>query len=182
MPYYVGVNMPEWDEYRRWESRILRGGQPRSLFKYVEPWEAKTTVLSFPATPGPEPQRLGGGAQFLEEDSGLALWEVSTLAETCRDLSVKRVFGSYDGGGDESFTHFQGVEMSDGRVLQAGSSLDDEIDFDQLVEAAVSALMGGFDVGEFSLHGVVIIDVDACTITDEKNADVVLGNKKPWEV
>jgi hypothetical protein len=42
--------------------------------------------------------------------------------------------------------------------------------------------MGTFDAGEFVVHGVLVIDFDACTITDEKNADVIFGNKMPWEV
>jgi hypothetical protein len=56
------------------------------------------------------------------------------------------------------------------------------IDYAELVENAVSALMGTYDAGEFTLLGVVIIDLDAGMITDEKNIDVVLGDKKPWEV
>ena len=56
------------------------------------------------------------------------------------------------------------------------------IDYDELVENAVSALMGPYGEGPFTLQGVVIIDFDACTITDEKNANVVLGDKQPWEV
>jgi hypothetical protein len=174
MPYCVSEDMPEWDEYREWEDRGPgRGEKPVSLFKYIEPWQAPTAVLAFPATPGPAPQ-------FLETPEH-ALWKVSGMAATCRAMGVKRVFGSYDGGGDESFTYLLGVEMSDGRMIPA--ALHDEAeDTAQLVESAVFALMDeSFGIGPLTLQGVVIIDVDACTITDEKNADVVLGDKKPWE-
>jgi hypothetical protein len=155
-----------------------------------------------------------------------ALWKVSVLASRCRALGVKQVFGSYDGGGDESFTDFRGVKMSDGRVISAeslgipdteafraeigrlgrlpqaseedekpkalaaqilGREVDDQEarclnDFGEMVLEAAAAFMGSFDAGEFLLHGVITIDVDACTITDEKNADVVFGDKMPREV
>jgi hypothetical protein len=51
MPYYIGQEMLEWDEYRGWED--TRGGeQPLSLFKFIDPSEAKTTVLPFSAYAG----------------------------------------------------------------------------------------------------------------------------------
>jgi hypothetical protein len=199
MPYYVGEDMPEWDVYLDDETNIVEPAQ--SLFKYVRPWHANVTILPFLETPGSKPEfpqpspdgsppvsKPGFFARLFGQKTPPAaetpLRKVSRLTAECRALGVKRVFGSYDGGGDESFTYFDGVEMSDGRVIKA-NSLGREargIDCGQLVEDAVSALMGRFDAGPFILHGVVIVDFDACTITDEKNADVVLGDKKPWEV
>jgi hypothetical protein len=96
-------------------------------------------------------------------------------------MGVKRVFGRYDGGGDESFTHVLGVETSDGRVIRAAPH-DGTEGVAQLVENAVAALMGHFGTGPYTLRGVVIIDFDACAITDERNADIVFGDKMPWEV
>jgi hypothetical protein len=195
MPYYVGEDMPEWDQYTEWEGRGPgRGETPAALFKYIDPSQAKTTVLPFPATPGPEPEppQDDGYQEDMEAVSAYALWEVSRQTATCRELGVKRVFGRYDGGGDESFTYYQGVEMSDGHVIPASSVLRTMadpvrgeprcIDYDGLVENAVSALMGHYGEGPFSLQGVVIIDFDACTVTDEKNIDIVLGDKMPWEI
>ncbi len=194
MPYYVGEDMPEWSEFR--ENEEASGdGPPVSLFKYIEPWQANAAVLPFPDTPGPEPE-LPQRTAYSQENwlenfrreqnkaSAHALWEVSGRTATCRAAGVKRIFGRYDGGGDESFTYFDGVEMRDGRVVTAElfSREARGIDCGQVVEKAVSALMATFDAGEFILHGVVIVDFDACTITDEKNADVVFGNKMPWEV
>jgi hypothetical protein len=175
MPYCISEDMPEWDAYREWESKGPgRGEKPVSLFKYFEPWQTNTAVLPFPATPGPEPA-------FLESPEH-ALWKVSGMTAACRAMGVKRVFGSYDGGGDESFTYVLGVEMSDGRVIPAAPDEETE-DIAQLMENAVFALMDeSFGIGPVTLNGVVIIDFDACTITDEKDADVVFGNKMPWEV
>jgi hypothetical protein len=199
------------------------GEPPVSLFEYIEPLQAHSTVLSFPDTPGPEPEiprraayspppvrkpgffaRLFGQKeasvaeaprlsteQWLENfrmeekaASAHALWKLSGLTATCRALGVKRVFGSYDGGGDESFTYYHGIEMSDGCMISEEllRKVAEDIDCDQLVENAVSAIMGGFDAGEFKLHGAVIIDFDACTITDEKDAGIVFGDKTAWRL
>jgi hypothetical protein len=183
MPYYIGEEMPEWQAYQEWEGSGVRGEQPLSLFKYIDPSEARTTMLPFPATPGPEPElpQDDGYLEDMEAVSAHALWTVSGQTATYRDLGVKRVFGRYDGGGDESFTYVLGIEMSDGRVIPAGPQ-DETEGSAQLVENAVSALMGHYGEGPFTLHGVVIVDFDACTITDEKNIDVVLGDKMPWEI
>ena len=55
MPYYVGAGEPEWDEYLDL-SESDTFSEPVSLFKYVEPWQAETTVLRFSETPGAEPE------------------------------------------------------------------------------------------------------------------------------
>jgi hypothetical protein len=201
MPYYLGEDMEEeWHEYMDQVDADPTWEASESQFKYVEPWRAKTTVLSFPETPGPEPEvpqpaayrsppasKPGFFARLFGQKADPAephLWKVSRLTATCRTVGVKRVFGSYDGGGDESFTYFLGIEMIDGRVIPAEElgRQTRSVDYDQLVDDAVSALIGRFDAGPFILHGAVIIDFDACTITDEKNIDAVLGDKMPWEV
>ena len=95
MPYYVGVGDPEWDEYMK----MVEDGDaepPISLFKYVEPWAANTTVLQFPETPGPQPQDKNADpdpqlsppqqwrARFDNEQkfaSDLALWKLSSMTD-----------------------------------------------------------------------------------------------------
>jgi hypothetical protein len=234
MPYYFDEEDESYwdDEYRKrfekddWDEDDIDYEVPKSLFKYIEPWQANATVLSFSETPGPEPEiperipyfrnaspapsqgffaRLFGTEpapaaqrpqptseqQWLENFRKIeeatcvhSLWKVARMTVPCRALGVKRVFGSFDGGGDESFTYFKAVEMRDGRVIPA-DELQREVrgvDCEHLVENAAQALMGGFDAGSFKLHGVLTIDFDACTITDETNADVVFGDKKPWEI
>jgi hypothetical protein len=192
MPYYIGAGEPEWDEYMEIAEDVA--GPPISLFKYVEPWTAMTAVLPFPETPGPRPQaektdpapRQLSPEQMLERFqneqkhlSELALWELSSATAKCRDNGIKRVFGAYDGGGDESFAHFRSIEMSDGRVISA-EPIDEEtkgINCSQLIEQAAFALMGRHDAGEFFLRGALVIDFHACTITDEKDFDVVFGEQ-----
>lgn len=192
MPYYFGVDDPEWDEYVEDDNAEAS----ISLFKYVEPWTAKTTVLQFPETPGPRPedkdadparqqlsteQRIERYEKENKFASDLALWSLSSITAKCRANGVKRVFGSYDGGGDESLTHFRSIEMSDGRLIPAESIRRETrgIDCDQLITDATFALMGRhFDAGEFLLRGAVVIDFDACTITDERDVDVVFGQQE----
>jgi hypothetical protein len=156
MPYYVGAGEPEWDEYLA-QSETNWANEPVSLFKYVEPWQAETTVLRFAETPGVKPEapkdtayrrpttprrglfaRLFGNRaapvavpprpspeQLLEDfrrrqqaASAHALWKLSGATAASRMGDVKRVFASYDGGGDENFTHLHGAEANDGRVIE----------------------------------------------------------------
>jgi hypothetical protein len=184
--------MSEWEEY--WKREEAGGGEPpAALFTYVEPLQSNAAVVPFPDTPGPEPEIpprapyspdtwLENYKKEQEAAAAHALWKVSRLTATCRALGVKRVFGSYDGGGDESFTHYHGVEMGDSRVLSEEllRKVAEAVDCDQLVEDAVTVLMGGYGAGEFALRGALIIDFEACTITDEENADVVFGDKIEW--
>jgi hypothetical protein len=222
MPYYFGEDMEEYDDYIDKIEADPDYEVPASQYIYVQPWQANAAVLSFPETPGPEPEMprwpaygqpankfgffarlFGQRADAAPETSQPApeetlesytkqqeaacaheLWKVSRWAARCRDLALKRVFGTYDGGGDESFTHFLGIEMRDGRVIHADLIGGEAkgVDCKQLVEDAVSALMGSYGAGGFELYGAVIIDFDACTVTDEKNIDIVFGDKNPWEV
>jgi hypothetical protein len=192
MPYYVGADEPEWDEYLTMAEQGQVGEPPITLFKYVEPWLAKTTVLHFPETPGPRPRdpdarpaRELSTEQWMEMYdkeqkalSALALWRLSSMTATCRARGIKRVVGGYDGGGDESFARVRRIEMSDGRVLY---DVTRDLNCYQLIEDAAFALLGSHDAGEFLLRGAVIIDFDACTITDERDLDVVFGQQRPAE-
>jgi hypothetical protein len=190
MPYYVGAGEPEWDEYL-----TLAEDQTEpltSLFKYVEPWIARATVLQFPETPGPQPKAPSAKpapqplspqqllSEFEEKQrhaAESALWKLSSMTAKCRAAGIKRVFGGYDGGGDESFTHCRSIEMNDGRLVSAATSgaKVNGIDCERLIEHAAFALMGSFDAGEFVLRGALVIDFNACTITDERDADEVFG-------
>ncbi len=107
-----------------------------------------------------------------------ALWKLSAMVAQFRAAGVRRVFGSYDGGGDESFTYFHYVEMKDGRQIDRSDLDENELDLvglEALIEQATTALMGSYGAGEFSLFGALTIDVDACTITDEKDVATVFA-------
>jgi len=217
MPYYFGADLPGWEEYLDEAESEGIDLPPLTSFQYVEPWQTKTSVVSFPATPGTEPtippnpeypakfatpanqsflSRLFGQppapapapAQPTPEDwqnwrtkffevekarSAHALWKVSKAADRFRAAGVRRVFGGYDGGGDESFTHFRSVEMNDGRRLDYNGLEQNWLDCEALIFDAAAAIMGQFDAGEFTLRGALTVDFDACTITDEKDAAIV---------
>jgi hypothetical protein len=193
MPYYIAAGEPEWDEYMNMLEDDDHGEPPTSLFKYAEPWTVNTSVLQFSETPGPKPTDRNADPspgqasprelfeRFQREQklaSDLALWNLSGITAKCRASGVKRVFGSYDGGGDESFTYLRSVEMSDGRLIlpEATRAERTGIDYDQLIADAAAAFMGHrYDAGEFVLYGAVVIDFDACTVTDERDVNVVFG-------
>jgi hypothetical protein len=188
MPYYVGEDMPEWTAYGEWEETGSEGS-PAAFFKYIEPLQASTTVVPFPDTPGPEPEIppraryspdtwLENHRKEQQAMAAHALWKIATLTAACRAQGVKRVFGTYDGGNDESFTHFHRIETKAGRALseEALRKVAEDVG-PELVLNAVTALMGTYGAGPFALYGAIIIDFDACTITDEKDAGVVFGDK-----
>ena len=62
MPYYFGEDSPGWDEYmERIEAEHLARG-PLDRFTYVEPWQAKVSVLRFSRTPRPPSERKAAAA------------------------------------------------------------------------------------------------------------------------
>jgi hypothetical protein len=225
MPYYFGEGDPGWEAYiEESEGRFLAdlpAVRPLDNFKFVDPWQAKTTILKFPKVPGspPEPIYIAGfrkvptkqsarkpgwlGRLFgsrsapvpppeweptgtLSEPEQFALeWEkqeksinanaiynVSKHAQTLRELGVKRFFARYDGGNDEDFVHFIGVEMTNGQKLARDEAKFPSVE--AIANSAVTALMGGgFGTGPFEVFGAITIDCEACTITDEKDTNLV---------
>jgi len=124
-----------------------------------------------------------------------------------RKAGVKRLYCRYDGGHDEGFAWLDRVEMTDGgwldvgaiserlfddglldRVCDAGimipSSSSDRAEVryfldDWLVNEWAVMLMGdAYGTGEYSMYGAFTVDLEACTITDDRNADPVVQNIK----
>jgi hypothetical protein len=83
--------------------------------------------------------------------------------------------GKYFYGADELLV--RAVTLRDGRRIERPSDLPVGIDFDELVENAVTALMGSWGAGAYELYGAVTINIDARTITDEKDRDTVFAAK-----
>ena len=167
---FPGVPGPEPETYREAASYFIaapkRGFFARLLGRRPKP-TPKPTALELE-------QRLERQRKLEKAAIAHALWKVSCHTAKCRALDVKRIFGAYDGGFDESFTHLHAVEMNDGRKNFDVIGLKSiGVDFEQVVEDATYAVMGTFGAGEFMLRGAIIIDFDACTITDEKDFDMV---------
>ncbi len=119
-----------------------------------------------------------------------ALERVAVWAAAFRAAGVRKVLMRYDGGNDEGFTHFEALEMADGRrltrqdptardVIRAaikakGDKVDTDGfekygDLDILDDAAVAFLGPGFGTGTYEMFGAITIDCEGCTITDEKD-------------
>jgi hypothetical protein len=118
--------------------------------------------------------------QLAQEDAArekLSLWEISQEALALRNMGVRRVFGAYDGGNDESFAHPRGIEMRNGEWISAerAQALLSHERLEALIEHAANVIMGRHDAGPFVLRGALAIDVEACTITDERDSDKEFG-------
>jgi hypothetical protein len=231
MPYYFGEDSAGWDEYlERQEAENLAHG-PLDRFTYLEPWEAKASILRFSRTPRSErkaaaaadavparrpgiiarifgskaPEGLRphaeieiGSPEWMENyhaeqkrKAEEALERVAVWAAAFRAAGVRRVLMRYDGGNDEGFTHFEALEMADGRRLTrqdarvrdfvrapveaTGGGTADLDDFEKfgyldiLDDAAVAFLGPGFGTGSYEMFGAITIDCEDCTLTDEKD-------------
>jgi hypothetical protein len=229
MPYYFGEDSPGWDEYmQRLEAEDLARG-PLDRFTYVEPWEAKTSLLHFSRTPRrasegsaadqgsirrpgiiarifgskpPEGLKLRpeieiGSPEWVanfhaeqKRKAEEALERVAVWAAAFRAAGVRRVLIRYDGGNDEGFTHFEALEMADGRRLtsqdarardvvraaieatgdKSGTDVFGEYGYLEILDDAAVAFLGpGFGTGPYEMFGAITVDCEACTITDEKD-------------
>jgi hypothetical protein len=125
-----------------------------------------------------------------------------------RKAGVLRLYCRYDGGHDEGFSRLGCAEMTDGARLDADAfrqrlfdaGLLDRIhaagmlrpsahfsDLQQLAQFLdgslinewASMLLGdGYGTGEYSMYGAFTVDLEACTITDDRNADPGVENTR----
>ncbi len=123
-----------------------------------------------------------------------------------RNAGVRRAYCRYDGGHDEGFAWPVRFDMQDGGRLSPrelaerlrgaglldrlyaanvvdrpmGPSPDQERDdvvLGWLCDEWASLLLGdGYGTGEYSMYGAFTVDLHACTITDDRNADPIVGN------
>jgi hypothetical protein len=123
-----------------------------------------------------------------------------------RKLGVRRVYCRYDGGHDEGFSRLDRAEMADGAPLDADAlfrrlhdaGLLDQVyaakmmrpsihfsDRQQLALFLDSYLVGewasmllchGYGTGEYSMYGAFTVDLEACTITDDRIAEPIVKN------
>ncbi len=123
-----------------------------------------------------------------------------------QNAGVRRAYCRYDGGHDEGFAWPARFDMQDGGRLSPrelaeqlrgagllhrlyaadvvdrpmGASPDQETDvavLGWLCDEWASLLLGtGYGTGEYSMYGAFTVDLDACTITDDRNADPIVDN------
>jgi hypothetical protein len=136
-----------------------------------------------PEIPAPTQEQIWENyQQRAKATAAHALWEFNNATKARRDMGIKRVIGSYDGGNDESFTNFQSVELNDGsRFGPANLPAHLKVEtFQAIIDQAVDILMGSYGEGPFDLRGAVTVDFETCTITDEKDRDIVFQYKPGW--
>lgn len=122
-----------------------------------------------------------------------------------RKAGVRRLYCRYDGGNGEGFEWIDRAEMTDGGRLDADAILERLFDdglMDRIRAAGImhpssfsnrehlrqflddwlagqytSMLLGnGWGIGERSLYGACTVDLETCTITDDRNAVPVVKN------
>jgi hypothetical protein len=123
-----------------------------------------------------------------------------------RKVGVRRFYCRYDGGHDEGFSRLDRAEMANGERLDADAlsrrlteaGLLDKIYAAGLMrpsahfsdqellrqflddwlanEWAIMLLGDGYGTGEYSMYGAFTVDLEACTIVDDRNADPVVEN------
>lgn len=122
-----------------------------------------------------------------------------------RNNGVPRIYCGYDGGHDEGFAWLDYVEMCDGRRMDldafirwlsahqiqeklldaeilrgnaniAEAELRETLHYGLADEWAAMLLGQGYGTGEYSMYGAFTVDLEACTITDDPDAEPARGN------
>jgi hypothetical protein len=123
-----------------------------------------------------------------------------------REIGARRAYCRYDGGNDEGFSWLDNVEMQDGarigtdaleqrlsdvqlmeKLYAAGmmkrtdhmseqEHLKSFVRYSLCDEWATMLLGSGYGTGEYSMYGAFTVDLEACTISDDPDADPVVKN------
>jgi hypothetical protein len=123
-----------------------------------------------------------------------------------RKTGVQRFYCRYDGGHDEGFSRLDRAEMTDGTRLDADAlsrRLTDAGLLNKIYAAGImrpsahfsdrellrqfldhwlanewaTMLLGdGYGTGEYSMYGAFTVDLEACTVFDDRHADPVVQN------
>ena len=127
---------------------------------------------------------------------------LAAMVPALKELGVRRIYCRYDGGNDEGFAWLDSMEMRDGTRLAGDARLDLQKQADLRAAAAVkragavtdeaflaylscgwlchewaSILLGNsYGTGEYCMYGAFTVDLDACTISDDSNAQPVVQN------
>ena len=129
---------------------------------------------------------------------------IAVLTVLLREVGVRRVYCRYDGGNDEGFAWLDHAELKTGERLSSqalGARLAEanfierlvgeelwvrtpRSEFDEMslvrdaiaIEFACKLLGSGYGTGSYWLYGAFTVDLDACTIVDDRKAEPVVEN------
>jgi hypothetical protein len=130
---------------------------------------------------------------------------LALVVAALREIGVRRVYCRCDGGNDEGFAWLDHAETRSGerfapdllarrlaatkllehavdaklwhrRRLTRAQGLGDIADRAFASDCAGRLLGGGFGTGRMLLYGAFTVDLDACTIVDDRNAEPVVRN------
>ncbi len=149
------------------------------------------------APPSPRAQPEIGSAEWTknyekeqQQEAAQALYRVAVAAAALRSHGVNKVFVSYDGGNDEGFARLESLELGGRQVTRSdpeakaainaasvaacGREADADMferfgDVEFADDAAIAFVGPGFGTGPYEMVGAIIIDCEACTLTDVKD-------------
>jgi hypothetical protein len=139
------------------------------------------------------------------EDARRSQHWLALIVAALREIGARHVYGRYDGGNDEGFAWLDHVALTSGerlvpdevarrlaaaglreRLAEAGLWHDQwgtgekamrDIAIETFAtECAVKLLGGGYGTGPFYLYGAFTVDLDTCTVVDDRNAEPVVEN------
>lgn len=175
---------------------------PFDNFQYIPPAEfgGAAEPVSFSLEVPARPQGCGDRNA---RDAGVARQELFAIViPELRAAGVRRIFCSYDGGNDEGFATPDAIETADGVVeaLALAGPLGDAGVLEKLYAAEVirrlsaafpqppsdlcvlrwvcdewaAMLLGdGYGGGGYSMYGTFTVDLERCTISDDRDAGAV---------
>ncbi|HWB46787.1 MAG TPA: hypothetical protein VG900_15220 [Hyphomicrobiaceae bacterium] len=152
-----------------------------------------------------KPKPVSAWEERQRQEAVRSAQRVAHLTQALRSVGVRRAYCRYDGGNDEGFAWLDHMELTSGEPLSAqevadrlaqthvlerlreaklmpGSQGDDARDLLAIardafaIETSVMLLGQGYGTGPYWLYGAFTVDLDACTIVDDRQAKPIVEN------
>jgi hypothetical protein len=181
--------------------KAVKFGGAREPVRFSDPSRDTATTQSRGVLAG-----LFGQRQAPSEDDVLADKFAAIMLQALREIGGRQAYCRYDGGNDEGFAWLDSIETGDGgrlgvdavvqrlsdiqikdKLYAAGLMQNDAemSDREQLyglvrygmpTDWATMLLGSGYGTGEFWMYGAFSVDLEACTIIDDRHAEAVVEN------
>lgn len=160
----------------------------------------------FGRVPAPRPKQVSAWeARQRQQALDSARW-VAHLTQVLRAIGVRRAYCRYDGGNDEGFAWLDHMELKNGerlsaqqvadrladtgllerlreaKLIQASGPGDDARELLMIardafaIETSVMLLGMAYGTGSYWLYGAFTVDLDACSIVDDRQARPIVEN------